>query len=141
MPARETYRQAKAAAVQGVGGDFTGYHDHRDSLERLDRHGHQRRSPTAQAAKHRAIEHASRAGRPLALGRYWLHVFKRLLPLAVLTVLATADVRFRDELSTEQIAAKLFIGKVTVRTHVANVLKMRACGLPCPCGQRETPLS
>ena len=29
------------------------------------------------------------AGRPLALGRYWLHVFKRLLPLAVLTILAT----------------------------------------------------
>ncbi|GAA1766060.1 acyltransferase family protein [Kocuria aegyptia] len=29
------------------------------------------------------------AGRPLDLGRYWLHVFKRLLPLAVLTVLAT----------------------------------------------------
>ncbi|MFI7743363.1 acyltransferase family protein [Kocuria rhizosphaericola] len=29
------------------------------------------------------------AGRPLALGRYWLHVFKRLLPLAVLTILGT----------------------------------------------------
>ncbi|WP_257879691.1 acyltransferase family protein [Kocuria flava] len=29
------------------------------------------------------------AGRPLALGRYWLHVFKRLLPLAVLTILVT----------------------------------------------------
>ncbi|MFF0903944.1 UNVERIFIED_CONTAM: acyltransferase family protein [Kocuria sp. CPCC 205316] len=29
------------------------------------------------------------AGRPLAVGRYWLHVFKRLLPLAVLTILAT----------------------------------------------------
>ncbi|MFF0905635.1 UNVERIFIED_CONTAM: acyltransferase family protein [Kocuria sp. CPCC 205316] len=29
------------------------------------------------------------AGRPPALGRYWLHVFKRLLPLAVLTILAT----------------------------------------------------
>ncbi len=29
------------------------------------------------------------AGRPLAIGRYWLHVFKRLLPLAVLTVLGT----------------------------------------------------
>ena len=29
------------------------------------------------------------AGRPLALGRYWLHVFKRLLPLAVLTIVAT----------------------------------------------------
>ncbi|MFI7493212.1 acyltransferase family protein, partial [Kocuria sp. M4R2S49] len=28
-------------------------------------------------------------GRPLALGRYWLHVFKRLLPLAVLTILGT----------------------------------------------------
>ncbi|WP_083665090.1 acyltransferase family protein [Kocuria sp. CNJ-770] len=29
------------------------------------------------------------AGRSLAIGRYWLHVFKRLLPLAVLTVLGT----------------------------------------------------
>ena len=29
------------------------------------------------------------AGRPLALGRYWLHTFKRLLPLAALTVLGT----------------------------------------------------
>ncbi len=29
------------------------------------------------------------SGRPLAIGRYWLHVFKRLLPLAVLTVLST----------------------------------------------------
>ncbi|KLU11276.1 acyltransferase family protein [Kocuria sp. SM24M-10] len=29
------------------------------------------------------------AGRPLAIGRYWLHVFKRLLPLAVLTILGT----------------------------------------------------
>lgn len=29
------------------------------------------------------------AGRPLDLGRYWLHVFKRLLPLAVLTILGT----------------------------------------------------
>jgi DNA-binding CsgD family transcriptional regulator len=28
-----------------------------------------------------------------------------------------------DGLSTEQIAARMFIGKVTVRTHVANVLK------------------
>lgn len=28
-------------------------------------------------------------GRPLQLGRYWLHTFKRLLPLAVLTVLGT----------------------------------------------------
>lgn len=28
-------------------------------------------------------------GRPVALVRYWLHTFKRLLPLAVLTVLAT----------------------------------------------------
>src|SRR5688572_21423351 len=27
--------------------------------------------------------------RPLALGRYWLHVFKRLLPLAVLTIVGT----------------------------------------------------
>ncbi|GEO93879.1 acyltransferase [Kocuria turfanensis] len=29
------------------------------------------------------------SGRPLAIGRYWLHVFKRLLPLAALTVLGT----------------------------------------------------
>ncbi|WP_232818037.1 MULTISPECIES: acyltransferase family protein [Kocuria] len=28
-------------------------------------------------------------GRPLQLGRYWLHTFKRLLPLAVITVLGT----------------------------------------------------
>ena len=28
-------------------------------------------------------------GRPLAIGRYWLHVFKRLMPMAVLTILAT----------------------------------------------------
>ena len=28
-------------------------------------------------------------GRPLALGRYWLHTFKRLLPLATLVVLGT----------------------------------------------------
>jgi two-component system NarL family response regulator len=28
-----------------------------------------------------------------------------------------------EGLSTEQIADKLFIGKVTVRTHVSNVLK------------------
>lgn len=28
-------------------------------------------------------------GRPLRIGRYWLHTFKRLLPLAVLTVLGT----------------------------------------------------
>ena len=28
-------------------------------------------------------------GRPLAIGRYWLHVFKRLMPLAVLIVLVT----------------------------------------------------
>jgi DNA-binding NarL/FixJ family response regulator len=28
-----------------------------------------------------------------------------------------------DGLSTEQIAARMFIGKVTVRTHVSNVLK------------------
>ncbi|KAA9393646.1 acyltransferase [Kocuria coralli] len=28
-------------------------------------------------------------GRPIRLGRYWLHTFKRLLPLAVLTVLGT----------------------------------------------------
>ncbi|MHC5558326.1 acyltransferase family protein [Kocuria sp. U4B] len=29
------------------------------------------------------------SGRPLGLGRYWLHVFKRLLPLAVLIILGT----------------------------------------------------
>jgi peptidoglycan/LPS O-acetylase OafA/YrhL len=29
------------------------------------------------------------SGRPLALGRYWLHAFKRLLPLAALTILGT----------------------------------------------------
>jgi len=28
-------------------------------------------------------------GRPLALGRYWLHTFKRLLPLAVVVILVT----------------------------------------------------
>ena len=28
-----------------------------------------------------------------------------------------------EGMSTEQIAEKLFVGKVTVRTHVANVLK------------------
>lgn len=28
-------------------------------------------------------------GRPLALGRYWLHTFKRLLPLATVVILAT----------------------------------------------------
>lgn len=28
--------------------------------------------------------------RPIAIGRYWLHTFKRLLPMAVLTILATA---------------------------------------------------
>lgn len=28
-------------------------------------------------------------GRPLALGRYWLHVFTRLMPLAIVTILGT----------------------------------------------------
>ncbi len=28
-------------------------------------------------------------GRPLGLGRYWLHTFKRLLPLATLVILGT----------------------------------------------------
>ena len=28
--------------------------------------------------------------RPIAIGRYWLHTFKRLLPMAVLTILATS---------------------------------------------------
>ncbi len=30
------------------------------------------------------------AGRPLAIPRYWLHTFKRLLPLAVITILLTS---------------------------------------------------
>ena len=28
--------------------------------------------------------------RPIAIGRYWLHTFKRLLPMAVVTILATS---------------------------------------------------
>ncbi|MBD2764401.1 acyltransferase, partial [Kocuria sp. cx-455] len=32
------------------------------------------------------------SGRPLAIGRYWLHTFKRLLPLATVVILVTIGV-------------------------------------------------
>ncbi|MFE7631767.1 acyltransferase family protein [Kocuria sp. NPDC057446] len=56
------------------------------------------------------------AGRPLALGRYWLHVFKRLLPLAVLTILATLVLAWWffpaariEQVRTEALASVLYL--------------------------------
>ncbi|MFI7581574.1 SGNH hydrolase domain-containing protein [Kocuria kalidii] len=56
------------------------------------------------------------AGRPLALGRYWLHVFKRLLPLAVLTVLGTLVLAWWffpetriDRIRTEALASVFYV--------------------------------
>ncbi|MFI7495280.1 acyltransferase family protein [Kocuria sp. M4R2S49] len=56
------------------------------------------------------------AGRPLALGRYWLHVFKRLLPLAVLTILGTLVLAWWffpeariDRVRTEALASVLYV--------------------------------
>ncbi len=56
------------------------------------------------------------AGRPLALGRYWLHVFKRLLPLAVLTILGTLVLAWWffpeariDRIRTEALASVLYV--------------------------------
>jgi peptidoglycan/LPS O-acetylase OafA/YrhL len=56
------------------------------------------------------------AGQPLALGRYWLHVFKRLLPLAVLTVLATLVLAWLffpeariDRVRTEALASVFYV--------------------------------
>ncbi|MCM3487591.1 acyltransferase family protein, partial [Kocuria rosea] len=56
------------------------------------------------------------AGRPLALGRYWLHVFKRLLPLAVLTILGTLVLAWWffpaariEQVRTEALASVLYV--------------------------------
>ncbi|GEO93878.1 acyltransferase family protein [Kocuria turfanensis] len=56
------------------------------------------------------------AGQPLALGRYWLHVFKRLLPLAVLTVLGTLVLAWLfypeariDRIRTEALASVFYV--------------------------------
>ncbi|MEX5302113.1 acyltransferase family protein [Kocuria sabuli] len=56
------------------------------------------------------------AGQPLALGRYWLHVFKRLLPLAVLTVLGTLVLAWLffpeariDRVRTEALASVFYV--------------------------------
>ncbi|MGQ1796640.1 acyltransferase family protein [Kocuria oceani] len=56
------------------------------------------------------------AGRPLAIGRYWLHVFKRLLPLAVLTVLGTLVLAWLlfpeariDRIRTEALASVFYV--------------------------------
>ncbi|THE18589.1 acyltransferase [Kocuria rosea] len=56
------------------------------------------------------------AGRPLALGRYWLHVFKRLLPLAVLTILGTLVLAWWffpeariDRVRTEALASVFYV--------------------------------
>ncbi|MFI7481795.1 acyltransferase family protein [Kocuria sp. M1R5S2] len=56
------------------------------------------------------------SGGPLALGRYWLHVFKRLLPLAVLTVLGTLLLAWLffpeariERIRTEALATVLYV--------------------------------
>ena len=57
-------------------------------------------------------------------GRRRLLPSRRPAPAATLTAREAEVLELMaDGLSTEQIAGRLFIGKVTVRTHVANVLK------------------
>ena len=56
------------------------------------------------------------AGRPLAVGRYWLHVFTRLMPMAVLTILLTLvavatvyPLADRASWRTEALASALYV--------------------------------
>ena len=56
------------------------------------------------------------SGRPLAVGRYWLHVFTRLMPMAVLTILTTLvavatvyPLADRASWRTEALASALYV--------------------------------
>jgi len=60
-------------------------------------------------------------GRPLAVGRYWLHVFTRLMPMAVLTILATLvtvatvyPLADRASWRTEALASALYVENWTL---------------------------
>ncbi|WP_376699708.1 acyltransferase family protein [Micrococcus luteus] len=59
------------------------------------------------------------SGRPLAVGRYWLHVFTRLMPMAVLTILTTLvavatvyPLADRASWRTEALASALYVEKL-----------------------------
>ena len=61
------------------------------------------------------------AGRPLAVGRYWLHVFTRLMPMAVLTILLTLvavatvyPLADRASWRTEALASALYVENWTL---------------------------
>ena len=61
------------------------------------------------------------SGRPLAVGRYWLHVFTRLMPMAVLTILLTLvavatvyPLADRASWRTEALASALYVENWTL---------------------------